>query len=238
MLVREWRQHDSRRDQQQTSRIIGERLNPTNEAFLDSPCEPLRLDQAEAARQLPRRQAPRELEQRQRITACLSDDSVSDSLIQLEPHGRAQQRAGIPIPHAIHLQLGHVSKLLAGLARGEHDRNRLSQETPSDEPQDLEGGVVEPLRVVDEAEQRLLLRDLREEGKRPEGNEEAIGRVPGREAERDAQSMLLGLRKTIELAEHRRAELMEASKRELHLGLDPGDLRYPESGGPVSDIPQ
>ena len=34
----------SRRDQQQTSRVVGERLNSTNETFLDSPCEPLRLD--------------------------------------------------------------------------------------------------------------------------------------------------------------------------------------------------
>ena len=98
----------SRRDQQQTSRVVGERLNPTNEAFLDSPCEPLRLDQAEAARQLPCRQAPRELEQRQRIPARLGDDPVSDSLIQFEPHRRAQQRAGVAIAHAVHLQLGHV----------------------------------------------------------------------------------------------------------------------------------
>jgi hypothetical protein len=98
----------SRRDQQHTSRDVGERLNPTDEAFLDSPCEPLRLDEAEAARQLPCRQAPRELEQRQRITARLGDDPVSDSLIQFETHRQAQQRAGIPIRHAIHLQLGHV----------------------------------------------------------------------------------------------------------------------------------
>src|SRR4051795_2526186 len=55
----------SRRDQQQTSCVVGERSNPTNETLLDPPCEPLRLDQAEAARQLPCRQAPRELEQRQ-----------------------------------------------------------------------------------------------------------------------------------------------------------------------------
>jgi hypothetical protein len=34
----------SRRDQQQTSRVVGERLNPTNETFLDPPCEALRLD--------------------------------------------------------------------------------------------------------------------------------------------------------------------------------------------------
>jgi hypothetical protein len=32
------------RDKQQTSRVVGEHLNPPNETFLDSPCEPLRLD--------------------------------------------------------------------------------------------------------------------------------------------------------------------------------------------------
>jgi hypothetical protein len=34
----------SRRDQQQTSRVVRKRLKPTNETFLNSPCEPLRLD--------------------------------------------------------------------------------------------------------------------------------------------------------------------------------------------------
>ena len=181
-----------------------------------------------------------ELQQRERIAACLGDDPVADALIEPPRDDGREQRAGVLVIQAGEHQLREAREptIRAGLARCEHDRNRLSQETPSDEPEDLERGVVEPLRVVDEAEQRLLLRDLREEGERPESYKEAIGRVPGREAERDAQSTLLGLRKTIELAEHRRAELMEASKWELHLGLDPGDLRDPESGGPVSDIPQ
>jgi hypothetical protein len=97
-----------RRDQQQASRVVGECLDPANEAFLDSPGEPLGLHQAEAARQLPCRQPPREFEQRQRIPVRLGDDPVPDSLIELEADHRAQQRAGIPIPHTIHLQLGDV----------------------------------------------------------------------------------------------------------------------------------
>ena len=69
-----------------------------------------------------------------------------------------------------------------------------------------------------------------------ERDQEAVGRVPGREPERDAQSALLGLRKRVEPAEQRRAELMQPGERQLHLGLDPGDLRDPESGGPVRDM--
>src|SRR5215216_3129528 len=90
----------SRRDHHHTPRVLREHLNPTNEALLDSPCEPLRLDQAEAARQLPCRQPPRKLQQRQRIPARLRDDPVSDPLIQSEPDGRAQQRPCVAVAHA------------------------------------------------------------------------------------------------------------------------------------------
>ena len=80
----------SRRDQQQTSHVIRECLNTTNKTLLDSPGQPLRLDEAEAPRQLGRRQASRELEQGQRVPMRLGNDPVADWLIQPEPHGRAQ----------------------------------------------------------------------------------------------------------------------------------------------------
>jgi hypothetical protein len=98
----------SRGDQEQTTSVVGEHLNPTNETLLDSPCEPLRLDQAEAARELPCRQSPRQLQQRKRVPARLGDDPVADSLIQLESHRRAQQGAGVAVTHAAHLHLGDV----------------------------------------------------------------------------------------------------------------------------------
>ena len=67
-----------RRDQQQTPRVVRERLESPDEALLDPPCQRLRAQQAEAARQLRRRQPPRQLEQRQRIPARLGDDPVPD----------------------------------------------------------------------------------------------------------------------------------------------------------------
>ena len=132
-------------------------LDPTNEALLDPSWEALRLEQAEAARQLRRRQAARQLEQRQRIPARLGDDPVADSLIQLEPHRRAQQRAGVAVAHAAHLQLGHVLKLLARLARGEHDPDRLRQQATGDKRQRQRRSLIQPLRVIDDTQQRTLL---------------------------------------------------------------------------------
>ena len=41
---------------------------------------------------------------------------------------------------------------------------------------------------------------------------------------------MLRLRKSVELVKHRRAQLMQSGKRQLHLGLDARDLREPKTG--------
>ena len=97
-----------RRKQQETPRIVRERLKSSNEALLDPSRERLRLQQPESSGQLRRRQPARQFEQRERITPRLRDDPVTHALVQLESHRRAQQRAGVAVAHAVHLQLGHV----------------------------------------------------------------------------------------------------------------------------------
>ena len=145
-----------RRQQRQTPRVVGERLELADEALLDPSREALRAQQAEAARQLRRRQASRQLQQRQRIPPRLGDDPIPDSLVQVEAHRRAEQRAGVPVAHAVHLQLGDVLELLARLARGEHDPDRLRQQAAGDEGERQRRRVIEPLRVIDDTQQRTL----------------------------------------------------------------------------------
>ena len=101
----------------------------------------VRLWQAEAARQLRRGQPAWQLEQRQRISAHLLDDPVADALVQLEPHGRAQQRAGVSVTQAMHLQLGKMLKLLPGFPRCEHEPDPLGQQAMGDERQRLRGSL-------------------------------------------------------------------------------------------------
>ena len=50
--------------------------------------------------------------------------------------------------------------LLGGVAHREHERHRLRQQPSCDEAEDLARGAVEPLRVVDDAQQRPLRRHL------------------------------------------------------------------------------
>ena len=210
-----------RRDQQQTPHIVSQRLEPSNEALLDPSGQRLRAHQTEATGQLPRRQPPRQLQQRQRIPPRLGDNPIPDSLIQLEPHCRAQQRAGVAVVHAAHLELGDVLKLLARLARGEHDPDRLRQQATGDERQRQRRALIQPLRVVDDTQQRTLLGRLREQTQHRQPDEKAIRGSAGAQPEHDLHGLPLRRRKGLEPIEQRPAQLMQRGVGQLHVRLHP-----------------
>ena len=62
-----------------------------------------------------------------------------------------------PRPSTISSGSPRSSSSLARLAYGEHERDRLRQQPPGNERQRLRRDAIEPLRVVDDAHQRLLL---------------------------------------------------------------------------------
>ena len=91
-----------------------------------------------------------------------------------------------PLTQAVHLELGHVPELLARLARGEHDPDRLRQQAPGDERERQRRGLIQPLRVIDDAQQRTLLgrlRDSRLSTASPTRNRS--GAAPGAQPEHD-----------------------------------------------------
>ena len=210
-----------RRHQQQAPRVIREQLETPDEALLDPPGQRLRAQQAEAARQLRRGQPMRQLEQRQRIPPCLGDDPVPDCLIQFEPHGRAQQRAGVAVAHTLHLQLGHMPKLLARLPGAEHDPDRLRQQATGDEGQRQPRGLIQPLRVIDDTQQRALLGHRREQAQHRQPDEKPIRGCAGAYAEHDLHGLPLRRREPVEPVEQRPAQLMQAGVSQLHLRLHP-----------------
>ena len=69
-------------------------------------------------------------------------------------------------------------------------------------------------------------------------DQEPVGRLAGREAQCDAQRVLLRVRKFVEPGEHRRAELMQRGERQLHFGLDAGDAQDSNTGGLPSAVVQ
>ena len=83
-------------------------------------------------------------------------------------------------------------ELIAQRAGPEDQPYRLSPEAPGHESDHLRGSVIEPLRVIKHAQQRLLGRCLREQAQHGKADQEPVRNRPGIQAERDAQRV--GLR--------------------------------------------
>jgi len=87
---------------------------------------------------------------------------------------------------------------------------------------------VEPLRIIDHAQQRTVLGHLREQTQRRQPDAEAIRGFARGQAEHGLHGLPLRRRKRVEPVEQRPAQLMEAGERQLHVRLDshrPDDVR-------------
>ncbi len=177
-------------DQDQLLRVLGQVLQPPQKALLDPARQRQELGQPEPAGELRGRQASRKLEQRERVSAGLRDDPIPHARIERAGDHPRQQRTGILVGEPFETRLGETRErpVLGAVTHGEDERHGLGQQPSPHEPQDLCRGTVEPLRVIDEAQQRALRRHLRQQRERGQGDQEPVGRIAGRQAQRDAQS--------------------------------------------------
>jgi hypothetical protein len=212
-----------RGDEQQTPRLIRQRLELSDEALLDPSAQRRLARHGEAARQLGRSQPAGQFEQRQGIAARLGDEAVAHLRVHGVANRSAQQRARVIVAQALHVELGEVPQLLDRLAGGEHDGDRVGHQAAGDERQRHRRSTVEPLRIVDHAQQRALLGHLGEQAQHRQRHEEPIRGRAVAEAEHRLERPALRGRERREPVEHRAAQLMQAGERQLHLGLHAGD---------------
>ena len=212
------------RQQHQPPRGAGELGDPLSVGVLDLVRHARGVGQHEPARELPRGEAPGQLEQGQRIASRLGNDPVAHARVKRTRHHRFEQRPGLGVGQSLQPHLGQARQVAhpqaAGVAHGEDDRYALGKQAARDEPQDLTGGAVEPLRIVDQAQQRSFLGDLGHQAQHGQGHEEVVGRITGSQAQRDPQGGLLGLGQRGVIGQHRRAELVQPCERQLHLSLN------------------
>jgi RNA polymerase primary sigma factor len=210
-------------DEQQSLRLVGKPVDLPAKACLHAPHERQRRSDGEAAREARGRDTARKLEQRERIATCLVDDSLTDAFVEPSRCRRGEQLACVGVRQSRQDKLGQPGELgwLVLVALGEQHEYRLRLETPRDERQDMGRAAVEPLRVVDDADQRLRLGRVREQRQHREPDEEAIGALTRHQPERCSQRVALGRRQPLEIVEEQRhAQLMECRERKLHLRLD------------------
>jgi hypothetical protein len=96
--------------------------------------------------------------------------------------------------------------------------------------------VVEPLRVIDQADQRSVLRDVGEQAEDRQPDHEAIGRSSGLEPEARAQGSSLWRRQPLDAVEERREQQVQPGVGELHLGLDAAHPGHPVAISHVAQV--
>ena len=97
---------------------------------------------------------------------ALGDDLVAHRRVERPEHVVEQQGPRVVVAESLDEQLGEpgehvVADIRAGRA---HDSDPFGMQTAGDEAENLRRGMVEPLRVVDDAGERLLLGDLGKAG--------------------------------------------------------------------------
>ena len=105
----------------------------------------------------------------------------------------------------------------ARFAHGENQCDGLSQEPPRDERKDLPRELVQPLRVVDQTDERPLLGGGRQQREQCQTDQETIGRHTGGQTERRSDGVALRARQVIHAIQHRHAQLMRACEAKLDL---------------------
>ena len=163
----------------------------------------------------------------------LGDEPVPNLLVQMAGDGGGEQRLRVVVGEAVEGQVRHAAEepLVGRLPDREQKPDGLGQQASADELQHLGGGDVEPLGVVDQAHHRSPCGGLRQQTQHRQPDQEPIRDAPGRQPERDPQRVLLGFRQRGEVAEHRRAQLVQRRQRQLQLGLHAGELSDPTAGG-------
>ncbi len=126
--------------------------------------------------------------------------------------------------------------LLAGLTHDEHHADRFRQEATGREGEHLGRRPIEPLGVVDEADEGSIVRHLGQQPQEGQTDEEAIGRRTCPEAERRVEGIALGTGQPDQTVQHRCAELVQPGEGQLHLGFDPSGPCDPAPGRPPFEV--
>jgi hypothetical protein len=185
--------------------------------------------EAAPARELVGIQRHRQLEQRQWIALGGLDQAPTN--VRREPGWEllGQQSGG-----GVGIQPGEVKLSEAGgrermevvIVGGDQQHDPFGLEPSGSEGKRVGRRLVQPLRIVHQADQWPLLGHLREQAQRAHTNQEPVGAFGGGEPEGSLQGGRLGAWKPLDMAEHRPDELMQGGERQLRLGLDAGPPQH------------
>ena len=124
--------------QQQSLRRLGQLVDALEVVLLEMTRKVCRGEKVEAARRLRCADAPRQVDQSERVAARLGDDAVAHAVVERTRDGSHVQGARIRSGQPAQRQLGQAVEVVPGrwLADGHHDPDRFRQQPARDEAED------------------------------------------------------------------------------------------------------
>ena len=129
------------------------------------------------------------------------------------------------------MELRQTRERLAQLACSEHERDPLRQQPASHERKGPRRRAVEPMGVIDETQERLLLGGVGQQAEDRQSDQERIRRRVGgtpNSVRTRRRARRAGAREARHEPKEGRTELLNRRERELHLRLDSRRLHDPE----------
>ena len=169
---------------------------------------------------------------------ALGDDLVADDCIQRSHQVLEQECARIGIAERTDGELGQSGQhAIADPRSGCGDeRHPFGEQTASYEAEGLCRCLIDPLRIVDDAYEGVLLGRLGEQGQGGEPDEEPVGWRTFAHAEHRRERASLRGGQALDEGEHGHTELMQPAIGDLHLGLDADRTRGAEPLGVLGQI--
>ncbi len=208
------------RDEQQQARGGGERLQLGDQARLDALLE----------RDLGRAERARQFLERERVPARLGDQLVAHARIDHARERAPEQLARGIVAEAFQREPRQIGERVADGAHRQHQRDPLGVEAAGDERERLRGGGVEPLRVVDDAQQPAVAREVGEQAEHGETDQERARRGLGAQAECGLERGALGCRQAAVGVQQVTAEQLQPRVGQLHLVLGGDDPPHLDAG--------
>jgi hypothetical protein len=222
-------------DQQQRPGRLGQLLDPPPVRVLHPAADRPQPDREPGRRRLAgslsRGQPGRQREQGQRVAGRLGEDPVPGRRGQVGVV-LGQQRGRVPVVQRRRPQLGQpgVRERALAVADREDQHDRLFGQPAGGEQQRRRGLAVQPLRVVDQYQQRRLFGEVGQQREHGQPDQQRVLGRRGGQPERGPERPRLHRRQTVDPVGPRAQQQEQRRVRELGLGLDPAAAQHRRAG--------
>jgi hypothetical protein len=215
-------------EQQQPAYVRGLLAKALQESPFEAVAE--RQPRRIGARRAGRGELCRQLHQGQRVAGREVEHPTAQPLVQRGAPVFGQQRPGGGGVKGAQRKLRQPREVhLVGSGREDHP-DPVGLDPARDEQERVEGGAVQPVRVVHQTQHRLTLGLVAQQAEDPCGHQEPV--LPGgrRQSQRGTERRGLRDRQPVEVGQHGSQHAVEPRERELRLGLDAADAKQPQAG--------